>query len=402
MGIGLGARGRSIDEYGAPVTWIMMPEYIVVSRAASALYFPENGYFRVNSFPSPFGPLQLLFQTRRSWLKDHQTPVPRGLWVEIRGQAPTLRDALDLFPQIAGTVCPILTFVANAPTEPLVPELAFDRSPDSPEREFFQQFLFDERLLPFVRPKFPGDSARALMELMSKHPDQDRIHRAMAQYHAAVQSWFVGGEIMALGHLYMAVEALTPVAIRSHLKAAGGISREKLATQWGVEVRHLDSEARKRLIFDNDAELYSRAKEASDGFEHGYLPFQTIRQHAIATRNGAAKAVRRTILRLLAIPQAHAAVLLSPPFDEIPTLRVDKYVFGTLRGTLDSLALDTESYPILGWSSRVKEIILNPDGTTRIKFEETMSPRLGTGTSLSLMSLEVWSGASKGPTPEGA
>jgi hypothetical protein len=381
-----------------------MPEYIVVARAASALYFPDDGYFRVNQFPSPLGPLEILFQTRRSWMKGHDTPIPRGLWVEVRGQAPTFRDALDVFPQIAETLSPVLTVVANAPTDPLVPELAFDCSDSAQDRDFFQQFLFDERLLPFTRPTFPGGSARAVFDLLGKHADKERLHRAMAHYHAALQSWYVGGEIMALGHLYMGIEALTPVLLRDHLQLLGGLTREQLTTNWSIQPRHLDSEVRRRLIFNGDSELYSRAKEASDGFEHGYLPFQTIRQHAVVTRDGTARALRMAIFAGLALSKEDTDVLSKPPYDQVPSLRIDKYVFGSLRGTLDKLAPDNENYPILGWSSSVRGIVVHPDGTTTIQFNEKMTPRLGVGTTFTPKRFEVWGGPGTAPQsaqPEG-
>ena len=114
-----------------------MPEYTVIARAASALYFTPDGYFRLHNFPSTFCPLHLSFETRRSWIKDIAEPVPRGLCVEIRGSASTLREALDVFPQIAQMLSPVLTICGNEPTENLAPELAFDRSPESEDREFF-------------------------------------------------------------------------------------------------------------------------------------------------------------------------------------------------------------------------------------------------------------------------
>ena len=167
--------------------------------------------------------------------------------------------------------------------------------------------------------------------------------------------------------------------------------------------RNLDSEARKRLIFNNDIELYTRAKAASDGFEHGFLPFQTIREHAVATRDGCALALRKTILTFAGLSAEDIAVLLAPPFDKIPTLRVDKYLFGTLRGPLAALAPENETYPILGWSSKVKGLVVGDDGTTTIEFNETITPRLGSGTTFSAKRFELWGGAGGVPpmVPDG-
>ena len=225
---------------------IPMPEYIVVARAASGLYFPRDGYFRIRQVQSPHGPLDILFQTRRVHVDGVSEPIPKGLWAEIRGNAPSLRDALDLFPQVAQTFAAVLSVVANAPTEDLVAELAFESTAGDRERDFFQQFLFDERFLPFIRPKFPGQLARRVLELLGHHAEQDRIHRAMAQYYGALQHWAPGSEIMALGHLWMGMEAMTPVALRHYL-ANEKISREEVVERWGIELRQLDAEVRRRL-----------------------------------------------------------------------------------------------------------------------------------------------------------
>jgi hypothetical protein len=106
-------------------------------------------------------------------------------------------------------------------------------------------------------------------------------------------------------------------------------SRDELARSWSVETRELDSEVRRHILFEGDDQTYSRAKLASDGFEHGFLPFQTIREHALATRDTTARYLRKGILGMLGLTAADLEVLLAPPFVMIPTLRVDKYVFGT-------------------------------------------------------------------------
>lgn len=368
-----------------------MPEFIVVARAASALYFPERGYFRVNEYPSPLGPLSVLFQTRRTRVQGLKELVSRGLWAEVRGQAPGLRDALEVFPQIAQLFCPVLSVIANAPTEDLVPELAYDCSPDDLERDFFQQFLIDERLLPFTRPKFPSNLARHLLEMLGHHIESGRLHRAMTHYHIALQHWTPGSEIMALGHLYMGMEAMTPIALRHHLSEER-ISRDALTTRWGIDARQLDAEVRKRLLFQGDDTTYSRARAASDGFEHGYLPFQTVREHAMATKMATAQFLRAAIFRHLGLTAGEQTELVSPPYDTPPQLRVDKYVFGKLQGRVESLAGEDQTYPILRWSSKPSEVVHLSDGTERLGFTESVTPLLGPGVTFQVKAVEVWGG----------
>ncbi len=374
-----------------------MPEFVIVARAASALYFTPDGHFRVRSFPSPLGPLDVLFRTRRVMVDGITEPVPKGLWVEIRGQAPGLREALDVFPQIAQLLVPVLSLVANAPTEDLVPELAFDCSPGDIERDFFQQFVFDERFLTFARPKFPGRLAYRVVELFGRHVEQDRLHRATTHYHVALQHWAPGAEITALGHLWMGMEAMTPVALRKHL-ADENITRDNLAGLWAIGVKDIDSEVRRRLLFRGDDATYARAREASDGFEHGYLPFQTIREHAKATKVATARLLRAAILSHLGLDGAEQVQLSEPPYDTPPLLRIDKYMFGKLKGPAENLAAADQVYPILQWSSKPSELVTLPDGTVRLGFTEKMAPRLGPGVTFQPRALEVWGGPGVKPT----
>lgn len=369
-----------------------MPNFLVVGRAASALYFPIDDCFLVRAFPSPFGRVDVLFQTRRSTTNGVEQPLPRGLWVEVCGHAPSLMDALTAFPQIAQNLTAVLTITANAPTEDIVPELGIDITDGVTERAFFQQFLFDERLLPFTRPVFPVKQAETILSLLANHADSDRLHRAMAQYDAALRYWYLGGEVMALGHLYMGMEAMTPVVIRQLLAKGSITNRDELAAAWGVEAKRLDSEARRRLLFEGDDVTYTRAKKASDGFEHGFLPFQSIREHAIATKNTTARYLRKSILTYLGLGSQEVDTLSSPPFAEIPTLRVDKYIFGTLTGTAPNPAAPDQMYPILQWKSTPTGLSIGPDGTSTITFTETITPKLAEGIAFTPARFEVWGG----------
>ncbi len=369
-----------------------MPDFLVVGRAASALYFPIDVHFLVRDFPSPFGRVDVLFQTRRTAVTGMEQPLPRGLWVEVRGHAPSLTDALTAFPQIAQNLTVVLTITANAPTEDIVPELGIDVTDGVTERAFFQQFLFDEPLLPFIRPVFPVKQAKTVLGLLANHAEMDRLHRAMAQYDAALRYWFLGGEIMALGHLYMGMEVMTPVAIRRLLAEGPITTRDDIAAIWGVEAKRLDSEARRRLLFEGDDITYASAKKASDGFEHGFLPFQSIREHAIATKNATARYLRKSILNYLGLEPQELDTLLSPPFAEIPILRVDKYIFGTLTSTASNPAAPDQMYPILQWKSTATGLSIGPDGASIITFEETITPKLAEGTTFTPARFEVWGG----------
>ena len=106
-----------------------------------------------------------------------------------------------------------------------------------------------------------------------------RITRGLHQYELALREWYIGGEWLALSHLYMAVETLTKSVIRKTL-ADLDISEEELAQRLDVVTNDperpgwrkvLEERARRQLVFHGDTDTYATAKGASDGIEHGFM-----------------------------------------------------------------------------------------------------------------------------------
>jgi hypothetical protein len=220
----------------------------------------------------------------------------------------------------------------------------------------------------------------------------------MTQYHSALQSWEPGAEIISLGHLYMGMEAMTPVALRAYL-TTNGLSRDQVVADWGIELKQLDSEVRRRLLFDGDSKTFENARTASDGFEHGHLPFQTIREHAISTKVATARLLRKAILSYLGFAHAEVEELLASPFDKPMSLRVHKYIFGKLTGALDNLAEPNQIYPILRWESTPTEMITSQDGLVKLQFNEQITARLGPGVTFQAKQFRVYGGPGV-PFPE--
>jgi len=237
--------------------------YTVVARAVSGCYFTPSGYCLIRRFPSACGPLDIVFRTRRAPANGFSAPVPRGLWAEITGEAPDLNTAIEVFTGSAQALHPILVLSANAPSEDLLPEIAFNSGPRQREREYFQQFLPEERMLPFRRRTMPTDVVKAILQALGTHSDNERFHRAIVQYYQALQNWGPGQEIMALAHIYMGMEALTPVVLRGEMQKRER-SKEEIASSWNVDVKQLDSEVRCRILFAGDVAMYRVVKKASE------------------------------------------------------------------------------------------------------------------------------------------
>jgi len=362
--------------------------FVVVARAASGAYFMPDGYFRARQYPTKAGPVEVLIRTHRENLLDFDRPVPRGLFAEVRGGAESIYQALNEFTTAAQNLTPLIALSANAPIKNMQPELAFETTEGITRREYFQQFLLPERFYPY-RPRIVnGPATRDLLLSVTASPHSERLLRAAAQYFHALQEWGPGQEIMALVHLYIAVEVLTPVALREYL-AQYRIEKEQLAESWGVDINQLDSEVRRRLIFEGDGDTYLKVRKASDGFEHGFLDFHTIHATALDLRENTARYVRRAILKLARVPDGTIETLSKHPYAKPFQLEYTKYLWGSLLGE-GSLARDDQLYPFVLWRSKASQKPWTDGPDPEIKFEETFTMKLGDGITFEPRRIEVW------------
>jgi hypothetical protein len=155
------------------------------------------------------------------------------------------------------------------------PKIAFDATPHATERRHLSNFVREERgTLP--RPGRNVDVAAtvALLQAVKDHAATNRLRRAIAQYAMALGHWKDGHETMALAHLYIGMEALTPAALRRE-RHRTGLDDDGLASRYRIDERRKSSRAarlqaviRREVLFQGDAEAASKARQASDGFEH--------------------------------------------------------------------------------------------------------------------------------------
>ena len=327
-------------------------------------------------------------QTRRAVIPRFSRPAPRGIHIEVTGDAHSLDEALTAFSAAAEAMSPIVSVVANAPVGTLDVELAFDSSPGVSERAFFQQFLLDERVMPIDPHEVPNSSLKAVLELLPRHPDNERLHRAMAYYHTAISAWRPGSEIPVLAYLYMAAEALTPVVLATFVEQAG--SKSALQAKWGIDIKQMDSEARCRGVFEGDVAVYKKARNASDGFEHGFAKFTDIRADADQVLLPTAAYIRSAIFRQLALPAETLQQLLSPPYDRPFYLHYTKFLRGTLISDGEALAAPDQLYPILTWRSSHREVVPQKEGDDPgIAYDERIGLKVASGVRLAEATVHV-------------
>ena len=364
-------------------------KYVVVIRGPSGVHFLPDQRLPVNNFPRKTGNVDLIFRTRYVKFKEHKVAIPMGFWVDVRGPAPSLKLAIEVFTNAARCIAAIISVSSNAPVDDLEAELAFNITPGLKKREYFQQHLLEERIRPGQGRKVNLEAALGLLRAIGEHPEGDRLHRAATHYHHALQDWKPGHEINALAHIYIGMEALTPIARERHLEQTK-MNKEQLIAKWNIEKDKLDPEVRRRILFQGDDESYRNAKAASDSYEHSYEPLPKVRTLAAAVREKTAHYLRSAIIDLAEVEASAATILRSPPFDKPLFWAFAKYMMGFLIGEGDRLAADKQEYPILRWKSKVKEVNQDKEGNININFEEEFSPRLAEGISFKPERFEVW------------
>ena len=364
--------------------------YVVAIRAPSGVAFPDDEIFQVKVDFPPSGDRAILrFMTRLSQPVGDALPIPHGLWVDARGTAPGIDEAMARLTAEARGFAAIISLAANGPVGELEAELAYEDTPGVNERPFFQQFLGRERILPYKRRPIPTSELYVLSRALEGHAERERLVRAIGHYHHALQNWELGSEIVALSHLYIAVEALTPVALRS-LLADRGLTKEDLVEQWDIEITRLDSEVRCRLIFGGDEDIFRTVKNASDAYEHSYRRFDDVRGMAVDTRELAARHVREAILNLTDPPANTKERLLRPPYNRPFAMNTAKYVRGVLVGEGDP-APDNLPYPMLKWRTTPSSRF-DAEGEKKLQFMEHIEVKKAEGFTFESVRFEVWGG----------
>jgi hypothetical protein len=284
-------------------------------------------------------------------------------------------------------------------------ELAYESTPGAKERAFFQAYVRPEMNEVSSARIANNDGIARVFEGLNGSSDRDRLLRASNHYRLALDTWRAGRESLTLAHLWMATEALTEVECRRLLSENSFATKAQLAEKLGVAEKGLGPVIRRDHILRGDAECYSRAREASDGFEHGYLGFDVIHAHAVEVRERLARYVRTAILRLGGVPEETVSSLIGPPYDSpLGIWPLVKFIRGTLKSESDDLAAPGNAYPFVRWSYSAKSCDIDTGGKMNLQLNEVITPELALGASLSSLSFEMWSSGSsiQFATPEQA
>ena len=106
-----------------------MKRYTVVLRCKeSMLRIPTGRGVCISPLVSIHGDYELKILTRTESIKGIDKPIPREIWVEVSGPAPSLTDAINIAVGSANDYLRQIAFGTNAWQGILVVHLGFDSS----------------------------------------------------------------------------------------------------------------------------------------------------------------------------------------------------------------------------------------------------------------------------------
>jgi hypothetical protein len=364
-------------------------EFVVVMRGPSAAMFKPDEQLSVQNVPSAIGPVSIIYTTRYL-SRTPDVTIPGQLWIDIRGNARTLAEALEPFANAGLSMLPILTLSANATIGQPDIELGFDNTEGLAERDYFQNYIPPERDIPHPGRGIDVPATVALLGAIGTHPDSERLLRGANQYELALQSWRLGQETLSLAHLWMAAEAITKARVRAECEARGITEQADLAVELGVGLEQLDGTVRRDLLLKGDQEVYRKAREASNGFEHGYLNYGEVRELSRDVRHRMAGYVRMAILEMCELDSTVFSKLTSDSFDKpLGHWPIVKYLRGKLIGSGEELAAPGNAYPFIKWSFGFKTAKWE-GGKFSVEMTENLTPEIAEGIGFQAQSLEMW------------
>ena len=362
--------------------------FTVIACASGAIHFPKESTTEIQA-NYPEATLDIVIGSRRIDVPNVSKPVKFGLYATVTGHARNAEVAIDQFlPPVSATMA-ALAVVTNAAVGEVELELAFDSTPGREVRPFLRNYLPPAEYIPLPPRTVNGEALPVVLRAIANHSRPDRLHIAIVQYYQALQHWKPGHDTLALSHLWMGIEALTPVVLEAYL-VRSALTREKLLEAWNIEKNKLDPEVRRRLIFAGDDDTYRKTKDASDAYEHGYKLFDEVLALSRGTRDLTAKYLRRAILEHLAIDDDLRRALLSHPYNDPLAPHLSKYLRGFMLPDGEQLSAAARPYPEIRWAMHFEDGVPDSPETTAIKVLDSFTPVIANNAKVSNLHLEVW------------
>lgn len=299
--------------------------YLVVLRARSHVTVQRDAEIRLENLPVPSGGRATVrILTRRGELDGYL--VPRELILAVDLESHSIDEAVEAA-RFSDQLWAYLAVAANASIGEQTLFTAFQSHPAVEERpalhEFHDAFASIDRELPVPTRYLRPEATVAFVIASLVNARGDRLYRAADQYRLALMHWIPSRPLIALGHLFMGVEALSGAALDLE-KTRRGATDEDLAREWAVRVDpatgrwrpgDLRAAARLQLIFRGDRDCHNEVAEASNIYEHGFDDYGRAVEIAIRRRDQVAAYLRDAIVRYSGCDPDSANTLLSPPMN---------------------------------------------------------------------------------------
>lgn len=307
----------------------------------------------------------------RSEYSGHEHGYPVTLYAEIAGSADSFETAQQELTDTFSMVLPTLSMATYAAIEGALPVTA--HALDLPEPgNFVSQATpgLDEWFPPGLR-KVPLPATYALLEGIGSLLARDAFMRACESFRQALLHWKPETGLMAGELLYVAAEALAQFHVENRAQQRG-ITEKNLARLEGCQT---PKELKSRYLREDvlgDKGLGERMAEASNGFGHGFMGFDTARGHFESVLDEAFPVVRQALVVASGISQEHRDTLLAPPYDTAqlisPVVRVLLATIAAKEGAdrnveLDGLAVDLAWEPV-----KIEGTRQQSDGTLTLEF----------------------------------
>lgn len=319
-------------------------------------------------------------------------PIPGDLLFEARGVA----DSLDFAITAAGNTVIFFADAIALATNAVVHEvdlfLAYDNTSQRQQRRFAQVYFPLNPAITRNLRRIDRETLTGLLVAVKAQKGNVRARRTISQYNRALMHWERGSETLAIEFLWVAVETLTPL-LKKQLKRKHVLTSDRDLAMWlgvtaetydafcyeGKRKNELDAALRKRIIFQNDEECYSKARKVSDGFEHGYEAFETIHESAVTIRDKTASYVREAIFEAFEVDYASQQLLLGKRY-AVPAPWPRQILFqGTLVGNTDILNAEGNKHPMLHWEIRVTNTTQIADDYFQVEGHDHIEALLGEG-----------------------
>lgn len=366
--------------------------YVLVMRASSGLYFGRDDPLPTMRFPSHIGPVEIAIDTLRVQLPGFTNPVRRGLVADVRGEAASLQEAVEAYANFTRGVAAVLSVAGNGPVGHFIADIVFEDTPGKREREYYRRSVPADPGVPSPGRRLEATHAMALFTgWMRMRPAKrlERWNRAAVQYQLALLEWEPGAEIAATNHLWVGMEALTPIALEQHLKSES-LTRDALLAKWSVGLKDLDSEVRRRLLFQGDDACYRTAREVRNQALHGYEPTWKVREGALEARNATATYLRQALIRSAGLAPEDAAALLAPPYDRPFHWTYLLHMFGRIVSDDGNAARPEDLYPRVDWEPVEIELPPDAEGDAGVALTFDVVPHLAEGASFELDGVQVF------------